>query len=265
MSKNSLKPPPTQNAQREKPLDGNTQLWLLSLEKLPFLDPPFVNDQSDLIPSTIMEHFSMLLVLSRIGLAAQNAQRVYGVAASFLIAKYLTDYGWYPEHSGKKAEQWFLKEARTLRCNFPADLDLLSSPVEYAIALQKRGALVNSCTGEPGEMYCQDVVSQILEHDLLECDYRYGTGGLYDLGKDPQFPRPNDLCPEDVAAVLGCSVESASRLYESGELTGCREMPSTSDHWTVRGPQLRAYVQRDGYRKFRNPAAPGLHLVPEPA
>jgi hypothetical protein len=181
---------------------------------------------------------------------------VYGVSASFLIGKYLVDYGWMPEHSGKEAGQLFLKEAETLSRNFPADLDLLSRPVEYAIALDKRGGLVNARDGESGRTYVSDVAERIIDHGLLECDYRYGTGGLYDLGKDPQFPRPTDLCPEDVAAVLGCSVESASRLYESGELTGCSQRPCTSAHWTVRGSQLRAYVQRDQYRKFRATPAP---------
>ena len=258
MSKNSLKPSPTQNEQREKPLDANTQLWLLTLKKLPALDGELVQDGSDLIPMSVMEYFSVLLVLSRIGLAAQNAQRVYGVSASFLIGKYLVDYGWMPEHSGKEAEQLFLKEAETLSRNFPADLDLLSRPVEYAIALDKRGGLVNASDGESGRTYVSDVVERILDHGLLQCDYRYGTGGLYDLGKDPQFPRPTDLCPEDVAAVLGCSVESASRLYESGELTGCSQWPSTSGRWTVRGPQLRAYVQRAQCKKFEGSLPPVL-------
>jgi hypothetical protein len=255
MSKNSLKPSPTQNAQRERPLDANTQLWLLILKKLPALDSAFVEEGSDLIPTTIMEHFSLLLILSRIGLAAQNAQRVHGVPASLLIGKYLTDYGWDPEHSGEKAGRLFLKEADTLRRNLPGDLNLLSSPVEYAIALRKLGALVNSCTGEPYEMYCLDVVSQILDHGLLACDYRYGTGGLYDLG---EYVRP-----EGVATVLGCSVELASLLYETGELTGFSEKPSST--WSVSGYLLRAYVQRAQARKFRHPAALELHLVPKPA
>jgi hypothetical protein len=265
MSKRSLKPPSTPNAQREKPLDANTQLWLLTLKKLPALDGAFVQDGSDLIPNTIMEYFSVLLVLSRIGLAAQNAQRVYGVPASFLIGKYLVDYGWMPEHSGKEAEQLFLKEAEVLSRNFPAELDLLSRPVEYAIALEKLSGLVNSRTGEAHRVDILDVAERILDHGLLECDYRYGFGGLYDIGKD--------VSPEGVATVLGCSVESAFRMYESGELMGFSNRPCS--HWTVNGHQLRAYVQRVQWNKFEgslSPAlgepavktdAPGLHLVPE--
>ena len=257
MSKRFLKPPSTPNAQREKPLDANTQLWLLSLKKLAVLGPTFVNDGSDLIPNDIMGCFSVLLVLSRVGLAAQNAQRVYGVPASFLIGKYLVDYGWYPEHSGKEAEQLFLKEAETLRRNFPTELALLSSPVEYAIALDKLGGLVNSWDGESRRGYIFDVAERILDHGLLQCDYRYGTGGLYDIGPF--------VSPDGVAAVLGCSVESACRLYESGELAGHSERLSPYSHWTVNGPLLRAYVQRVQLEKFKNPVAPGVHLVPEPA
>ena len=262
MSKNSLKPSPTQNEQREKPLDANTQLWLLTLKKLPALDGEFVQDGSDLIPVSVMEYFSVLLVLSRIGLAAQNAQRVYGVSASFLIGKYLVDYGWMPEHSGKEAEQLFLKEAETLSRNFPADLDLLSRPVEYAIALDKRGGLVNARDGESGRTYVSDVAERILDHGLLKCDYRYGTGGLYDLGKDPQFPRPTDLCPEDVAIVLGCSAERVARLIESGELPGHFTAYSFSEkrsiNWRITGPRLREYVQRVQWQKFEGALPPAL-------
>ena len=254
MPKNSLKPSPTQNAQRENPLDANTQLWLLSLKKLPALAPAFIQDGSDLIPNTVMEYFSVLLVLSRIGLAAQNAQRVYGVPTSFLVGKYLVDYGWMPEHSGKEAEQLFLNEAEALSRDFPAELDLLSSPVEYAIALGKLGGLVNSESGESGELF--DVADRILDHGLLECDYRYGTGGLYDIGRD--------VPPEGVATVLGCSVESACRLYESGELTGLSERPR--GRWSVGGHMLRVYVQQTRWKQFKNASRPGgLPVVPEPA
>jgi hypothetical protein len=183
-SKAKMLPQKSDRTRKEKRLDANTQLWLLSLEKVAFLDPLFVQDGSDLIPGSLMEQFSLLLVLSRIGLAAQNAQRVYGVPASFLIAKYLTDYGWDPEHSSEEAEQLFLKEAETLSRNFPTELDLLSSPVEYAIALQKRGGLVNSQDGDSHVVHLMDVAERILDYGLLECDYRYGTGGLYDIGED---------------------------------------------------------------------------------
>lgn len=263
MPKHSLKPP-TQQAQREKPLDAYTQRWLRSLEKLPFLDSPLVDGESDLIPLAIIEHFSVLLVLSRIGLPAQNAQRVHGVPASLLIAKYLQDYGWYPEHSRAEAAQLFLEEAETLRRSLHADLDLLSSPVEYAIALHKHGSLVSPKTGESGWLYCLDVASEIVRHELLECDVRYGTGGLYDLGRR--------LGLEDVAAVLGCSTESVCPLLESGQLVGSLEGPrSSAPEWIVSGHQLRTYVQHVHFQKLEKheepvrPADSGLHLVPEKA
>jgi hypothetical protein len=255
MSKNSLKPSPTQNAQREKPLDANTQLLLLGLEKLPpALDPSILDDGSDLIPSPVMEHFCALLVIFRIGLSAQNAQRVHGVPASLLIGKYLVDYGWGPEHSGEEAAQLFLEEAEILCRNLPGDVNLLSSPVEYAIALQKLGGLVNSRTGEAYKMYLADVVGRILEHGLLECDYRYGTGGLYDLGAY--------VCPEDVAIVLGCSAERVARLIESGELPGHFTAYSLSEkrsiNWRITGPRLREYVQRVQWQKFEGALPPAL-------
>jgi hypothetical protein len=252
MSKHPLKPPSTQNAQREKPLDANTQLLLLGLEKLPpALDPSILDDGSDLIPSPVMEHFCALLVLFRIGLSAQNAQRVHGVPASLLIGKYLVDYGWGPEHSGEEAEQLFLEEAEILCRNLPGDVNLLSSPVEYAIALQKLGGLVNSRTGETYKMYLADVVGRILEHGLLECDYRYGTGGLYDIG--------TDLCPEDVATVLGCSVKSVCRLLDSGELVGHGRWGDRSwRDWRVNGQLLRSYVQRAQWQKFKGSLPPAL-------
>ena len=238
MPKYSLKPP-TQKAQREKPLDAHTQLWLLSLEKVAFLDPAFVEDGSDLIPSTIMEYFSVLLVLSRIGLAAQNAQRVYRVPASLLIGKYLMDYVWHPGDSREEAEQLFLEEAKTLSRNFPTALDVVSSPVEYAIALHNLGGLVNPETGGADSLYVLDVIGRIVDHGLLECDYRYGTGGLYDIGAS--------LCIEDVATVLGCSVGSVRHLVKSGELKGLRAC-SCSDEccssWSINGHELRTYVQR---------------------
>jgi hypothetical protein len=241
--------PPARKAQREKALDANTQLWLLSLEKLAPLTPDFVDDGSDLVPYTLMEHFSVLLVLSRIGLAAQNAQRVYGVPASLLIGKYLVDYAFDPEHSGDEAEQLFLEEAEAMRRSFPAELDLLSSPVEYAIALQKHGGLVDPMTGESDELYCRDVACRIVEHGLLECDYRYGTGGLYDLSKE--------VCPEDVAVVLGCSAERVSRLIESGDPVGHYTAYSLSEKrsidWRAPGPSLRAYVQQVQLEKFSKP------------
>lgn len=253
-----LKPLSTQKAQREKPLDANTQLWLLSLEKLSTLTPDFVNDGSTLIPSTIMEHFSVLIILSRIGLAAQNAQRVHGVPASLLIGKYIVDYGWYPEHSGKEAEQLFLEEAETMRRNLPGDPNLLSSPVEYAIALQELGGLVNSCTGQSDEGYCADVVEQLLDHELLECDYRYGNGGLYDIGRD--------LRQEDVATVLGCSVELVSRLIELGRLRGHYTSYSTRDQrpcdWRIHAYVLRAFVQGIRCGPGKRPSALALTLVP---
>ncbi len=239
MPKHSLKPP-TQKAQREKHLDAHTQLWLLSLDKVAFLDPAFVCDGSDLIPGTVMEYFSVLLVLSRIGLAAQNAQRVHGVPASLLIGKYLVDYGWCPEGSREEAEQLFLEEAETLSRNFPTPpvLHLVRSPVEYAIALDKLGGLMDSSTGDAGRVYLLDVIDRILDHGLLECDYRYGTGGLYDIG--------DNLCPEDVATVLSCSLESVFRLFESGELhayRSCRCSEKCRSDWRVSGRLLRTYVQ----------------------
>jgi hypothetical protein len=246
-SKAKMLPAKSDRTRREKRLDANTQLWLLSLEKVAFLDPLFVQDGGDLIPGIVMEHFSMLLMLSRIGLAAQNAQRVYGVPASFLIAKYLVDYGWDdPEYSSEEAEQLFLKETKTLSRNFSTELDLLSSPVEYAIALQKRGGLVNSLTGESNAVYILDVADWILNYGLLECDYRYGTGGLYDIGKS--------VSPEGVAAVLGCSADSAHRLYKSGELTGFSNRPWHP--WSVTGHLLRTYVQRFQWKEFKDSSLP---------
>ena len=245
-SKAKMLPQKSDRTRREKALDANTQLWLLSLEKVAFLDPLFIEEGSDLIPGTLMESFSLLLVLSRIGRAAQNAQRVHGVPASFLIAKYLVDYGWGDEHSSEEAEQLFLKEAETLSRNFPTELDLLSSPVEYAIALQKRGSLVNSLTGESNAVYILDVAEWILNHGLLECDYRYGTGGLYDIGQN--------VSPEDVATVLGCSADSARRLYDSGELTGFSNRPWHP--WSVSGHLLRTYVQRVRWKEFKGSLPP---------
>ena len=253
-SKAKMLPQKSDRTRREKRLDANTQLRLLSLEKVAFLDPLFVQDGSDLIPGTLMESFSLLLVLSRIGRAAQNAQRVHGVPASFLIAKYLMDYGWGDEHSSEEAEQVFLKEAETLSRNFPTELDLLSSPVEYAIALQKRGGLVNSLTGESNAgVYILDVAEWILNHGLLECDYRYGTGGLYDIGQN--------VSPEGVATVLGCSADSARRLYESGEFIGGRKRCAgfsngLCGHWTVNGHLLRTYVQRVRWKEFEDSLPP---------
>lgn len=252
-SKAKMLPPKSDRTRREKRLDANTQLWLLSLEKVAFLDPLFVQDGSDLIPSAVMEHFLLLLILSRIGLAAQNAQRVYGVPASFLIGKYLTDYGWGDEHSSEEAEQLFLKEAETLSRNFPTELDLLSSPVEYAIALHKRGGLVNSLDGDSHVVELLDVAERILNYGLLECDYRYGTGGLYDLGQD--------VSPEGVATVLGCSADSARRLYESGELVGGRKRCAgfsngLCGHWTVNGHLFRTYVQRVRWEEFEGSLPP---------
>jgi hypothetical protein len=254
-SKAKMLPQKSDRTRREKRLDANTQLRLLSLEKVAFLDPLFVQDGSDLIPGAVMEHFLLLLILSRIGRAAQNAQRVYGVPASFLIGKYLVDYGWDDEHSSEEAQQVFLKEAETLSRNFPTELDLLSSPVEYAIALHKRGGLVNSLTGNSHVVYLMDVAERILNYGLLECDYRYGTGtgGLYDIGQD--------VSQEGVATVLGCSADSARRLYESGEFIGGRKRCAgfsnwPCGHWTVNGHLLRTYVQRVRWEEFEGSLPP---------
>ena len=53
-SKAKMLPQKSDRTRKEKRLDANTQLWLLSLEEVAFLDPLFIQDGSDQIPGSLM-------------------------------------------------------------------------------------------------------------------------------------------------------------------------------------------------------------------
>jgi len=218
---------------REKTLDIHTQTLLPALQKLP-LHPDCADCSSDLIPNSMWDQLFALVTISRIGLVAQEAHRIYGVPASFLMAKFMIDHGWFPtEYPKKWLSEIFLKEARFYSgAKFRGAFKFASSPVEYVIALYKRGGMRRDGDPGSGDLYAFDIADKIVYFDLMECDGRYGDGPLFDVSRDPTV--------EEAAEIVGRSTEFIRCLVESRELAAHKHDAG----WLVSAAQLRDCWQR---------------------
>ena len=144
----------------------------------------------EVIPRRMLDSLVFAVILSRLGLAAQNAHRLTGVPASFLIADFVMTYGYDSaalgtgleelEDEGSEQvsiEQLLLSEAERLTTeNFREALHLADSPVAYARRLCELGL---SCGHyDAGDLLAKDLATIILDNELWDCDARYGTNDL---------------------------------------------------------------------------------------
>lgn len=223
------------------PIQSEKRTALVELEMLQRLQQigvytselTITQDGSDVLPVSLFEKLAVAVVLSRVGLAAQNAQRVYGVPASFLIARYIVDYGYndgpQPEEGERfMGESLLLSEAKELATNpqFVSALELAASPVAYARRLCELGLGNN--------LYLLDVADLIVRHDLFQCDWRYGTR--------PQFFGRN-IEVEEAAAILSESATSIRCLIKSGDLVGHLYGGNDGRDFVV-GNSLQGYAER---------------------
>jgi hypothetical protein len=184
---------------------------LQGMQKLsPYLDEMVHNnEQPAVIPRELYNSLAMLGTIAHCGIPAQNAQRVHGGPASFLIADHITYYGFCqipPLEEGERfaGERHFLNEARRLATSrkFQPALELAASPVAYARRLHELGFFEH-------DVHLLDVVSRITAHDLFECDWRYAA-------KKP----PYEVTVDEAAAFLSERPESIRFLLESGVIMG---------------------------------------------
>jgi len=185
----------------------------------------------DVLPYRLVNDLSVLVVVSRITEAAQNAMRIYSVPASFLIAKYIAIHGFNPSiKKGERfaAERLFLGEARTLATDkgLSAAMELAGSPIAYARRLYELGYFQDHFT-------LFDVASYIADYDLADCDDRYRRPG------DPLY-----VSIEEAARWLSVTPDRVRWLAKTEEipLVGFGE-------GRVQCRFLRLYEQRRLYRE----------------
>ncbi len=223
------------------PVQGEKRTALLELEMLQALQKigaytselTMTQDGSVILPASLWAKLAVAVVLSRVGLAAQNAQRLYGVPASFLIAQFIVHHGYDGEPEATEGERFMgesqlLSEAKELATNpqFLPALELRDSPVAYARRLCELGLGDDS--------YLLDLAGLIVDHDLWECDLRYGT--------PPEFLGKN-VSVDEAAAILSESPTSIRYLIKSGELIGLL-YPGADHRDHVVGHSIYAYTQR---------------------
>jgi len=192
------------------------------------------DETPSLIPLRLFNDLAMVVTIACIGQAAENAQRVYGVPASFLIAKYITDHG-YPHAPIKAedderfpAERTFLQEAERLATDIhlSAALELAANPIAYAQRLWELGF------GD--DMLLFDIAARIADCDLRDCDRRYDGAG----------ENPSCVSIDEAASILSETPERVRSLIEAGELLATQ--------MDVVVHSLRHYEQRRLWRTIRN-------------
>ncbi len=222
------KPPFTQDEERISAAENGL---LQGMQRLsPYLDELTHNyERPAVLPAELYDKLAMLATISHLGPAAQNAQRVHGVPASFLIASHITDYGFHqipPSEEGERfaGERHFLNEARGLATSrkFSSALKLADSPVAYARRLWWLGFFDE-------DILFLDVVWRIVDYDLFECDWRYAA-----------VKPPYEVTLDQAAEFLPGTRESIRALLDSGQIEGMldkvyyRSLFSYEQRWLVR-------------------------------
>ncbi len=207
-------------------------------------------DSPATLPSSLFEKLAVVIVLSRVGLAAQNAQRVYGVPASFLIARFIVDYGYDGEPQAEDGERFMgesllLSQAKELATSptFASALELAASPVAYARRLCELGL------GADQPCYLLDLADLIVRNDLFECDWRYRVL--------PNF-HGRVLEVEEAAAILSESATSIRCLIKSRDLAG-HLYGGNDGRDFVEGSSIEGYGHRQLLREIedRSKGRPG--------
>ena len=146
-----------------------------------------------LLPSKMNESFQICVFLARVVVAAQTAQRHFGVPASVLIAKVAMDFGWNSDFFIEFAEhhigpQWrhldsapekiiadaieygFFKEAEGIATSkeFKPAMDYIGDTTNFLKKLSELG-FRGFRDGDP-DRYALDLVDQIEYWDLEQCD-----------------------------------------------------------------------------------------------
>ena len=215
-------PPPAQ------PLSPSERGLLRDLQRLSRRMAQVADDGiPNVLPSRLVNALSVLVVVSHITEAAQNAMRAYSVPASFLIGEYIAIDGFNPTiEEGERfaAERRFLREARNLATDesLSAALELAGSPIAYARRLCELGYFDLSTLF--------DVASYIAEFDLADCDSRYRLD-------------PFKVSIEEAARLLSTTPDAVHWLIETGEI------PGSGEAGMVFSKFLRLYEQRQLYRE----------------
>ncbi len=204
------KPPKANAHESEAPMPLCERELLKGLQGLvPCMDEFASRDDSgsDVIPDRLFDDLAIVVTISCIGPAAQNAMRVHGVPASFLIAKFMTDCGYVtqpPEtEQGERFpfELMFLKAAKNLASNkrFSPALKLANSPIAYAQRLKDLGLV--------SDIEMLDIAYRIANYDLVDCDRRYTS-------------HPSEVTVDEAAKLLSETAEYISQLLAAHELFG---------------------------------------------
>jgi len=254
IDRKKTKPPKiTAQIQPEKRTSLLELQMLQSLQEIGVFTSEFtINEDSPAtLPMSLWEKLAVVIVLSRVGLAAQNAQRVYGVPASFLIARFIVDYGYDGEPQAEDGERFMgeallLSQAKELATSptFSPALELAGSPVAYARRLCElglRGRLRELDPRDDGTFYLLDLADLIVCHDLFQCDWRYRVL--------PNF-HGRMLEVEEAAAILSESATSVRCLIESGDLAG-RLYGGNDGRDFVVGSSIEGYGQRQLLQEIR--------------
>lgn len=187
--------------QLEKPLSPNARGLLKNIQRLA---PRMAEVAEDGIPSclpwSLLNNLSVLVAVSQITEAAQNAMRVYSVPASFLIAEHILYWGWNPSiKNGERfaSERLLLEEARDLATDpsLSAALELAESPIAYARRLCELGQ-------QEKHFSLSDVASYIADYDLAACDDRYRARPVPSRVSIDEAARLLFITPETVRSLM---------------------------------------------------------------
>lgn len=240
-------PHPRPQTRRRKPLSASERRLLRNMQKLASCVAEFALTGGSpwLIPHRLFDDLGVAVAVACYGTAAEDAHRLFGVPASFLIAKRIVESG-FPAGdaelgSGERYpfQRWFFNEARRLATHpiFSLALKHSDNPIRYARELQHMGM--------GNGPWLLDVASYIANYGLCDCDRRHRQSRL-----------PSEMSADEAARILALSRESVYSLISSGELVGCGG--------SVLLHSVLHYEQRRLYREIQEQMQGGEDAVEKP-
>jgi hypothetical protein len=162
-----------------------------------------------LLPAKINEYFQVCVFLARVVVAAQAAQRHFGVPASVLIAKVAVDFGWNSDFFIEFAEhhispRWKHSDsapkkiiADAIEYGFFKEAEGIATSKEFKPAMDYIGDTTNflkklSELGFRDALDLVDIVDKIEEWDLEQCDE---TAKLRPGARVSELPYGPDIHP----------------------------------------------------------------------
>lgn len=117
-----------------------------------------------LIPLNMVHFLEGFIFTVKSVVAAQRAQRVYGVPCSYLIGSAIHESCWNADALCGGVDEWFLERARLLAVTpkFSRAMALADDAKVYAMKLRDLGF--------KDDLYCRDIIGWIEDYGLDQCD-----------------------------------------------------------------------------------------------